>query len=222
MIRHFRSGRFATSIVTLVAALLATASQVSAFTVIKNVNTGQPPVEKLVIFDKTRGAANKVVLVGNGAPIAINADGAIQIDIVGNAEAKPEINWKADGALGETFDSTQYNFLLLTCHIEGKSVKTDPITGKTQDMPAKGNMYYAAVLHDKDGQGVGYANLADVSEDGTTPLTAVTLPMPMNLFYKGSPNDIHHIKGIAFPWGTTHPEISRDYHIIIDKIALAE
>jgi hypothetical protein len=202
--------------------ILGTNIPASAFTVIKNVNTGQPPVEKLVIFDKARGAANKVVLVGNDAPIAINADGAIQIDILGNAKASPEINWKPDGALGETFDATQYNFLMLTCHMEGKTVSTDPISGKTRDLPAKGNMYYAAVLRDKDDQGVGYANLADVSEDGNTPLTSVTLPIPMVLFYKGSPNDIHHIKGIAFPWGTTHPEMSRELHIVIDRIALAE
>jgi hypothetical protein len=194
----------------------------NAFTVIKNVNTGNPPIEKIVIFDKARGAANKVVLVANDGAIALNADGAIQIDIIGNAKASPEINWKPDGALGETFDATQYNFLMLTCHMEGKTVQTDPISGKTRELPAKGNMYYAAVLRDKDGQGVGYANLADVSEDGNTPLTVVTLPMPMVLFYKGSPNDIHHIKGIAFPWGTTHPDMSRDLHIIIDKIALAE
>ena len=193
-----------------------------AFTVIKNVNTGKPPVEKLVIFDKARGAANKVVLVANDGQIAINADGAIQIDILGNAKASPEINWKPDGALGETFDATQYNFLMLTCHMEGKTVQTDPISGKTRDLPAKGNMYFSAVLRDKNDQGVGYANFADVSEDGTTPLTAVTLPIPMVMFYKGSPNDIHHIKGIAFPWSTTHPDMSRDLHIIIDRIALAE
>ena len=202
--------------------LLATNFPAAAFTVIKNVNTGQPPVEKLVIFYKTRGAANKIVLVSNGAPIALNADGAIQIDIMGNAKASPEINWKPDGALGETFDATQYNFLMLTCHMEGKTVSTDPISGKTRDLPAKGNMYYAAVLKDKDDQSVGYANLADVSEDGNTPLTATVLPIPMVLFWKGSPADPHHVKGIAFPWGTTHPEMSRDLHIIIDKIALAE
>jgi len=204
------------------AAILSAITSTQAFTVIKNVNTGSPPVEKLVIFDKARGAANHVTFVVDNATEALNADGAIQIDIAGNKKLNAEIHWKADGALGESFDATKYNFLMLTCHLEGKVQKTDPYSGKVSDMPVGGNMWLAAVLLDAKSQPVGYVNLADVAEDGKTPIATTVLPLPMALYWKGSPNDAHHVASIAFPWGDTHPEMNRDIHIIIDKIALAD
>jgi len=212
---------FSASLLGLASILLAN-FPAQAFTVIKNVNTGSPPVEKLVIFDKARGAANHVTFVVDNATAAVNADGAIQIDFLGNKKLDAEIHWKADGPLGETFDATKYNFLMLTCHFEGVTHKTDPFSNKVSDMPAGGNMWMAAVLRDKNDLPVGYVNLADAAEDGKTPITTTVLAIPMSLYSKGSPNDAHHVAGIAFPWGETHPELSRDLHLIIDKIALAE
>ena len=81
----------------VILAAIGCASFASAFTVIKNVNTGQPPVEKAVIFDKARGTANKVTFVQTGMPTAINADGAIKIDIMGNVKSESEINWQPQG-----------------------------------------------------------------------------------------------------------------------------
>ena len=214
--------RFITTYLLALVCILAANFPAQAFTVIKNVNTGKPPVEKLVIFDKARGAANHVTFVVDNAAAALNADGAIQIDITGNQKLNAEIHWKADGALGETFDATKYNFLMLTCHLEGKTHKTDPFSAKVSDTPAGGNMWLAAVLRDTNSQPVGYVNLADVAEDGKTPITTTVLPLPMSLFWKGSANDVHHVACIAFPWGETHPEMNRDIHIIIDKIALAD
>jgi hypothetical protein len=78
------------------------------------------------------------------------------------------------------------------------------------------------VLRDVNGQNVGWANLADVTDDAKTPTTTTELQIPMILFSKFSPADVHHIKAIAFPWGDTHPEMNRDMHFIIDKISLAE
>lgn len=202
--------------------LLVVAFPARAFTVIKNVNTGNPPVEKAVIFDKTRGAANKVSFVQTDMPTAINADGAIQIDIAGNVKSESEINWQPQGNLDKTFDATKYNFLIITCHMEGVTHKTDLISKKVSDMPAGGNMYFSAVLRDSNGQNVGWANLADVAEDGKTPIATVTLAIPMVLYWKGSPNDAHHVRGIVFPMGTTHDGFNRDLHFIIDKIALAD
>ena len=210
------------SLKSILAVLVASGLSAQAFTVIKNVNTGNPPVEKLVIFDKTKGAANKVTFVQTEMPTAINADGAIQIDITGNVKSESEINWQPQGNLEKTFDATKYNFLMLTCHMEGKTVQTDLISGKTRDMPAGGNMYFSAVLRDTNGQNVGWANLADVAEDGKTPIATVTLAIPMILYWKGAANDAHHIKGIVFPMGTTHDGFDRQLHFIIDKIALAE
>ena len=205
------------------ASILSAHFPAQAFTVIKNVNTGKPPVEKIVIFDKSRGAANHVTFTTVNAPTAINSDGAIQIDITGNKGLNVEIAWKPEGALGETFDATKYNFLMLTCRVEGKLHKIDLTSGKVGgDMPLPDNMWLAAFLRDTKGQSVGNANLADVAEDGKTPQTTTELAIPMSLFWKDSPNDAHHIKCIAFPWGDTHPFLSRDIHIVIDKIALAD
>jgi hypothetical protein len=210
------------AILGLLAALcwLLISPSAAAFTVIKNVNTTVPPVEKLVIFDKARGAANQVTFTVENAPTAINADGAIQSDITGNDKLNIQINWKPQGDLKETFDATQYNYMLLTCRVEGAIHQTNP-GGKVSDLP-RGNLYFAIVLIDGNNQNVGYANLADVSEDGKTPATTVTLKIPMILFTSGASNDAKHIKTIGFPWGATHPTLNRDLHLVIDKIALAD
>ena len=202
-------------------ATLVGAPPAFGFTVIRNVNSGQPPAEKIVLFDKSKGASNAVTFKVDNAPTSLNADGAIDSVITGNKKLDIEINWKPSAAIPETFDSAKYNFLMLTCHIEGVTHKTDPYSGKVGDLP-NGNLYFTAVLRDANGQNVGYANLADAAEDGKTPTTATQLAIPMILFSKFSPNDAHHIKGIAFVWGDTHPELNRDYHFIVDKIALAE
>lgn len=192
-----------------------------AFTVIRNVNTGNPPVEKIVIFDKSRGSANAVTFKVDNAPTSINASGAIESVITGNKKLDIQINWKPSATVPESFDATQYNYLMLTCHMEGVTHKTDPYSGKVGDLP-NGNLYFTAELRDANDQNVGYANLADATEDAKTPMTATELHIPMILFWKFSPNDVHHVKSVAFVWGDTHPELNRDYHFIIDKIALAQ
>jgi hypothetical protein len=194
----------------------------AAFTVIKNVNSGAPLAEKIVIFDKARGVSgNQVTFKVDNSPTAINADGAIQSDITGNQKLNVEINWKPSGDLKETFDATQYDYVLLTCRFEGGVTKTDPITKKVSDVPRGANLYFAVVLVDKNGMNVGYANLADVNPDGTTPATTVTLKIPMKLFTSGTVNDAAHIRGFGWGWGTTHPEMNRNFHFVVDKIALA-
>jgi hypothetical protein len=148
----------------------------SGFTVIKNVNTGQPPVEKVVIFDKTKGGATPVTFVSKNCTPALAADGAIQCDITGNQKMSLQINWKPRADLPATFDATQYNFLLLTCRMEGVIHRADP-NGKIADLP-RGDLYFVATLVDPKDQNVGYCDLANLADDGKTPATTVTLNIP--------------------------------------------
>ncbi len=191
-----------------------------AFTVIKNVNSGVPPTEKVVIFDKARGAANQVSFVTDNCPTALNADGAIQADITGNAKLRMEMHWKPQPGLPATIDFTQYAYLLLTCRVEGVIHRQDP-NGKVSDLP-RGNLYLAIVPFDANDQGVGYANLADLTDDAKTPATTVTLTIPMVLFTRDAIGDARHVQGIGTVWGETHPNLNRDLHLVIDKIALAD
>lgn len=205
----------------LFALLALTLLPAQAFNLIKNVNDGKPRVEKLVIFDKARGTANKVSFVTDNAPTAINADGAIQCDITGNKKMRMEIHWEPQGDLKETFDATQYSYLILTCKVGGVVHKTDAKSGKISDMP-RTNMFFSVILGDKDNQPVGYANLADLTDDAKTPEEMVTLTIPMSLFTRGSGFDVHNIKSLNFPWGDTHDDLNRDLHLVIEKIALAD
>lgn len=224
IVRFLRRMNLFTKVVVSVVSLgafLGLSGQVAAFTVIKNVNSGAPLTEKVVLFDKAKGAANQVSFVVDNCPTALNAENAIQSDITGNQKLTVEVNWKPTPDRPETFDATQYDYVLLTCRLEGGVQRTDPITKKVTDMPRGGNLYFAVVLIDKNGQKVGFANLADVNPDGTTPATTVTLKIPMKLFISGTPNDAQHIKGFGWGWGNTHAEMNRNFHFVVDKIALA-
>jgi hypothetical protein len=203
-----------------VAGMMLADSSGRAFTVIKNINSGNPPEEKLVIFDKNR-KNNQVTFASTGCTTTLMADGAIQTDITGHDKMQVEINWKPHDGLGETFDATQYNFVMITCHLEGTIHRTDAISGKVSDLPL-GNLYFVAALWDAKDQPVGYTNLADVTEDHKTPMATATLAIPMILFTKGSANDPQHVKGVGFEWGDTHDYLNRDMHLIVDKIALAD
>jgi hypothetical protein len=201
---------------TLLLAITATAA--SAFEVTKNVNTGKPPVEKVVLFQKGHAPDSVAFFDNENCRMSFTPDGAIEARITGNGEVKCGINWKPEGARGETFNTKDYGHVLISCRMEGSN-KT---TGSTQPGQRPDNLWFPAVLFNAAGQLVGSANLADGTPDGRTPDQTTTVVLPMLLFTYFGDHDSSQVRGIGFTWPKTRANIDRDYRLVIEKIALTE
>jgi hypothetical protein len=191
-----------------------------AFNVVKNVNDGRAPEEKLVLFDKGKPHDHIIVedKVGN-CKTGFTPDGAIEIIITGNTPIQPTISWKPTGKIPESFNAREYNFLILTCALEG-DIKRTSDKGTVSSTRAD-NLWLGVTLYDPANVRSGTANLATVSSDKRTPDKLVTLVIPMSLLSGGAFNDITKITGIGFPWNKTHDYNNRDFRLVIEKIALA-
>lgn len=196
--------------------LLSTAA--FGFEVTKNVNTGKPPEEKVVIFQKGQAADTLTFFDTESGRMALNADGEIEARITGNGEVKCGIHWKPRGDLGETFNTKDYGHVVITCRMEGSN--------KTAGSDAPGqrpdNLWFPAVLFNAKGEVVGSANLADGTPDGKTPDKTTTVVLPMMIFTYFGDHDSSQVRGIGFTWQKARANVNRDYKLIIEKIALAE
>ena len=194
----------------------------SAFEVVKNVNSGKPPVEKVVLFEKGKPSGHLHFVDSANCKMSFTQDGSIECKYSGSDAAAPTILWKPGAGIPETFDANSYSIMILTCRLEGNVKETGP-NGKVTEKRAD-NLWFGPQLLDAGDQRVGLANLSDVSEDGKTPSETTVLKIPMSLFTKlwATGKDTHHIKGIVFPWGKTRPNSNRDFRLVIEKIALAD
>lgn len=214
-----RSSRCLGTIAALTAFWFAPTRNMQAFTVVKNVNDGKPPIEKAVIFEKGKPTDHLTLESSESCKTGFTQDGSIESRIVGHDAVKIVIHWKPKGDLKETFDAKNYGYLLLTCRLEGSNKETQQKGKVSEQRPD--NLWFGPVLFDSNGVPVGYANMADVAEDGKTPKQTVTLKFPMILLtYWG--NDASHVQGIGFTWGKSRPTTDRDFRLVIDKIALAD
>lgn len=206
--------------VALTAAVLLLAGPVWAFKVIKNVNSGKPLEDKVVLFDKGKPA--DFLVFSDPANCKLNKDGAIECSITGDKAIRYIIHWKPHGTVEESFDGSKYNYLVLTFRVEGSNKTTDA-KGKVTAARA-GNLWMGILLTDPKDNWTGSVNPADMTDDGSTPDKTVTLNIPMSLMtnHNGPDIDPHHITGLGFNLGGTHPGTVHDFRIVIDKISLAE
>ena len=192
---------------------------VSAFDVIKNVNSLKPPVEKLVIFEKGKPTDHLSFVDDANCKLSFTPDGAIECRIVGNTEINPLIKWKAKEGLPAGFRLQDYDYVILTCRMEGTNKITDAKGTVSENRPA--NMYFCYTLFDLNGDRLGTANLADATTNGKTPDQTTVLKFPMILVRFWDQSKTGEVQAIGFPWAKTRSEINRDYRLIIDKIAVA-
>lgn len=202
-------------------ATLALCAPVAAFTVVKNVNSGEPPVEKVVIFDKDKPHDHVNIADPEGhAEMAFTDDGAIEAKITGNAAVQPTITWTPRGDLGETFDATEYDFMIVRMALEGDIERTFDNGRTSRSRPD--NLWFVIELYDTEGTRCGGFNLTVVTEDGKTPAEMTTLRIPMVLFVKTSWGDPTKIKNVAFKWGKTHDYNNRDCRLVVERVVLAD
>lgn len=190
----------------------------SGFEVTKNVNTGRPPEEKVVLFQKGQAADTLTFFDTESGRIGLNADGEIEARITGNGEVKCGIVWKPRADLPETFATRDYGHVVITCRMEGSN-KT---VGKDAPGRRPDNLWFPAALFNAKGEVVGSANLADGTPDGKTPDKTTTVVLPMMLFTYFGEHDSSAVRGIGFTWQKARANVHRDYKLIIEKIALAQ
>lgn len=198
--------------------LLLAVAGLPAFEAVRNVNTGAPPVEKVVLFQKGQAADSVEIFDNESCRTTINADGDLEARIVGNGAVQCGIRWKPDGNRKETFDIADYGHIVITCRMEGSNrTKGNSGPGQRPD-----NLWFSAALFNAAGQPVGSANLADGAPDGRTPDKTTTLVLPTLLFTYFGDHDASQVRGIGFTWPQTRATVDRDYRLIIERIALAE
>lgn len=202
-------------------ALLA-APALSAFEVTKNVNTGKPPVEKVLLFAKDKPHDHITFACTGTGDLAFAEDGAIVSTITGGGKAAPRIGWKPGDGRPAAFDVTAYTYLILTCRLEG-STRTKNKKGVMEAQPRGGNLWFGANLYNAAGERIGGVSLADVNEanEGVTPAETVELRIPLILFH-GSALADKQVALIGTDWGPTRPPQERDFRWVIDRIALAD
>ncbi|MBN2581774.1 MAG: hypothetical protein JXL80_01810 [Planctomycetes bacterium] len=200
---------------------LAAGSPIAAFTVDKNVNSGEPPAEKLVIFDHKAGHEHIVLKdPAGGCTMSFADDGTIDVPITGNAEIKPTVYWKPKGDLGETVDLTSCSYLLVRMKLEG-DIKRTFDNGKTSSSRPD-NLWFGLRLYDKDGQPAGNVNIASVTDDEKTPAEMVTVKVPAVLLVNTAHGDAKQVAGVGFYWPKTHDYNDRQCRLVVERISLAD
>ncbi|PTX99736.1 hypothetical protein DB346_18120 [Verrucomicrobia bacterium LW23] len=194
-----------------------------AFRVVKDVNSGKPWQQEVVIFEKGKPHDHlELVDANESAQFSYAEDGALVIRITGSKAIKPTIRWKPGGPgnLPESFDAKAFTAVVITGKLTGAAKVTHP-NGKVMDNRPD-NLWFGPSLVNHKGERVGYSNLADATEDEKTPTETTTMVLPTMLFHALSTNDASAIKGILWPWDATRANTSRDFTLVIDKIAFVK
>ncbi len=196
------------------------AGALHAFTVEKNVNSGEPPVEKRVLF--TKGQADSVTIedkTGN-TKTSFTDDGAIQVLITGSGAIEPTITFKDDKGKPITFDATKHQYLLVRMKLEGDIKRTFPNGKVTASRPD--NLWMALRVVDANGNMCGAVNIASVTDDEKTPSEMTTLKVPMLLVRGYADADSTQAAGVRFLFAKTHDYNNRDFRLIVEHIAVAD
>lgn len=206
-------------ILFLAACFLLPFSSAPAFEIIKNINSGKPPVEKIVIFEKGKPTDHLSFVDDANCKLSFTQDGSIECRIIGNAEIKPLIKWKAKPGLPAGFRTQDYDYVILTCRLEG-TAKVTNAKGKVTDSRAA-NLWFGFSFFDANGESLGSGSLADPTADKVTPEKTTVLKFPMILVRFWDMDKTGEVQAIGFPWSKTRPDINRDFRLVIEKIALA-
>ncbi len=219
MSTRFRLKMLIVAAAAVVLAFLAL-SDALAFKVVKNVNSPEPPVEKVVIFAK--GETDGIVLkdLSDGSTMSFTDDGEIQAKFEGFAETKPAIKWEAGDKRPDTFDAKGYEYLIIRMKMEGEVKRTHANGKVTSSRPD--NLWFALHLLDEEGRRCGSLNLSSVTEDEKMPEEMTTVRIPLLLLRSGGDGDASKVAAVAFYWPKTHDYNDRQFNLVIERITLAD
>jgi len=215
---HISAIRRTAAVATAAACLLG--GNALALTVIKDVNSGKPPKELMVVFDKTSKDAKsfKPVDRKGNAQFSFADDGALQIKItrLGSELVFP---------FPQEMDIAKANLILFTTKLEGQ-FRTSWQGNWGQWQPYAGSkMWWGAFVVDADGQrSAGYANLDAVSPDGFFPTEMKTISIPAMFFTRKAEGfgDPARTAALMIIVGEQRDTYEREFTITIDRIVVAE
>jgi hypothetical protein len=175
-------------------------------------------MEKIVIFEKGKPTDHLSFVDDPNCKLSFTPDGSLECRIIGNAEIKPIIKWKPKPGLPAGFRTLDYDYIILTCRMEGNSKTTNAQGKVTETRPD--NLWFGFSLFDANGERLGAVSLADGSVDIKTPATTTVLKFPMIMVRFWDMDKTGEVQAIGFPWSKTRPEVNRDFRLVIDKIAV--
>lgn len=204
---------------TLLAMALLSALS-AGFTVKRNVNAAEPPVDAIVLFDKNASHSHLELLPnGVNCTAEFTESGDIEIRFTRNTEANPEIRWTPGDGLPKTFDANDYQYLILRCQFSGTQTRTFD-NGRQVEQEVD-NPWMITTLLDTEGVPTSSLNIASLTGTDAVPREMVTLKIPMSLFLQTAYNNPTQIEAVAFKIGKTHDYNDRNYTLTIERIALA-
>jgi len=205
---------------TVAAVCLLSSSAFAKFNILKDVNSGKPPKDIMVVFDKTKDPKSFKATDKNGnAEISFADDGALRIRIHTRGASEIILPFP------EAIDITKANYVLLTCKLEGQSRGSwqgnwhpwKPYTGE--------KLYWLLFGVDTSGRRTnGVISFDACAPDGYLPTEMTTLKLPAKFLATPHPDfgDPTQLNALMILIGHKRDTDDRDQTLIIERIAIAE
>jgi len=204
----------------VVAACFLSSSAFAAFNVLIDVNSGKPPKDIMVVFDKTKDPKSfKPVDRKGNAEFSFAEDGAIVIKI--NQRGPSELVFP----FPEVMDIAKANLVLLTCKLEGQS-RTSWQGNWGQWTPYTGSkLWWGAFTTDTAGtRSASGAGLDSSSPGGFLPTEMTTIRLPAMFFARRGEGwaDPSQTNALMLLIGNIRDTAEREFTLTIDRISVAE
>jgi len=208
-------------VAALVAACSLGASAFAGITVTKDVNSGKPPKDLMIVFDKTAKDAKSFKPSDRNGHVsfAFADDGALLVKV--NKIGASEIVFP----FPETMDIGKARYILLTCKLEGQTRRMwDGKWGQWTPYTGAKIWWGAFVLDTAGTRSAGYVNFDAVSPDGWLPTEMKTIRIPAVFFTKRGEGWGDPLQTAAFMITTTQVRETdeRDLTLTIDRLVIAE
>lgn len=206
-------------ITALFTLLLLTLAPLHAFTVVKDVS--RPPVEKLVLFEKTTPPANLTLFNKGKYPFERGADGSLVLRIDGNDTVDAGFTWETNPKLTPSFNLSDHAAILVTFRFEGAN-RTTFANGQVASRRAD-NMWNSFAFYNDRQEAVARGSLADDAPGGKTPSETVTIRLPVMVLTYWGENPRPPIHGFGFQWSDArNAKDTRDYTLVIDRVVVVD
>jgi hypothetical protein len=199
--------------------LLLLALPLHAFTVVKDVSL--PPVEKMVLFDKTTPPSDITFFNKGAYPFERGPDGSLVMRINGNDTVDAGFTWETNPKLTPFFNLSEHAAILVTFRLEGANRQT---LGNGQVLSRRAdNLWNTFSLYNEKQEAVARGSLADGAPGGKTPSETVTIRLPVMVLTYWGENPRPPIHGFGFQWnGTNNNANTRDYTLVIDRVVVVD
>jgi hypothetical protein len=191
-----------------------------AFTVVKDVS--RPPVEKLVLFEKSTPPENLTFFNNGKYPFERGADGSLVLRINGNETVDAGFTWAANPRLTPSFTLSEHAAILVTFRLEGANRQT---LGNGQVLSRRAdNLWNSFALYNDKQEAVACGSLADGAPGGKAPSETVTIRLPVMVLTYWGENPRPPIHGFGFQWNEARNanNNNRDYTLVIDRVVVVD